>query len=1100
MSIFEPAVVKHLWKASLPAKDAKTLDAEWKKNVETRVATWKKKDSDNLASDAQLLFEAECVEYVTRIYNATTAHGNAKGSKAIPPKLPLSVPILGPRFRAPTYLEQYKRNGNAKVVPDVLDLVPITILHPFYLVNAGVDNCPQCGSTETSWRDGGWTGAGPRNVHGARVEERAVGYQLRCRNSLEDSSWCPNLFKPFCCYARTFDIIAELRLSSTAAGLAENIKQLHLLEMKQCTYEYLQHLKAAKPALFSKPVLEMREDSVVSISSDLITDLYELFSARARQAESSKYLRTLSAISVSTDATFKAPAKAKIVQKDGTRAQPLKGGIVSFLNEKNEIVGWRICMTQANTELQEMLAGLKRRCDLLRVAYPEMLIADNCCHVRGSVIKVIPSIKVAQDIWHLLMRMLLVILNGSRNPHRRNVAEDIVNALLKKRSQQGSGAEYWSREEQVRRFKDVYEKYAQLGEVWTAAADKVYSDQLAHVQKGCLSRTRNDVLSDGSRIEGSHKGWNSIQRSFSTGIENFLALSHDFVLRRNIRVIQKHGDGSRFGLSTNGCHHVGLVDAINRLFNELARTHVGPGNTELALLPTLADIASKEFFGLAPSELSLDTLIPFDDIKEEEPFDQLESLLGEDLSDVGTIAHQLEIDPVLLSQPRTATVTSVAQLPSMPAPTPIAPAPTPTPISSVQASASVDGSSSIVPQKRGAADLDGHDENSSISPSLMLMDITEPIAIRNAKRICLDKPPGEPLPSPSTTASAPAPGSSTAVPPIPSAGPIHPFFSKSGDANGNVARTTVIYHLCDYHFQLLLLRYTNIDARCLNITSNVQFYLFMDLRAKHQWSTFTMSPRKWTAATSTYNDALFALLSAKPKSEEYIAKVPKALMEKLSEVEGKILQRLSTNKFTSAKNTETFWRKHCFAVPLMKLDTGAKDEDPVASESLEGINTLKAKTPRKAPVCQRCMQLLNPGGKQSPLNHKRDYCSDGVCRKSKVDDMLPPWPQPAGVYINGSTFDAMAFLAAIRTLYTKTLNDNLRREDYELEDDALGSSLASRLTTDVQPNQSLFQMYRDFSLADNTAEDLVVIVEGTRYLRVDCLDDCSGATILTHPL
>ncbi|KAF8995281.1 hypothetical protein BDZ89DRAFT_1001453 [Hymenopellis radicata] len=937
MSIFEPAVVKHLWKASLPAKDAKTLDAEWKKNVETRVATWKKKDSDNLASDAQLLFEAECVEYVTRIYNATTAHGNAKGSKAIPPKLPLSVPILGPRFRAPTYLEQYKRNGNAKVVPDVLDLVPITILHPFYLVNAGVDNCPQCGSTETSWRDGGWTGAGPRNVHGAAVEERAVGYQLRCRNCKQNGSthYCfaltnmmfwqnwepwkiprgvPIFLSRSAVTRELFDIIAELRLSSTAAGLAENIKQLHLLEMKQCTYEYLQHLKAAKPALFSKPVLEMREDSVVSISSDLITDLYELFSARARQAESSKYLCTLSAISVSTDATFKAPAKAKIVQKDGTRAQPLKGGIVSFLNEKNEIVGWRICMTQANTELQEMLAGLKRRCDLLRVAYPEMLIADNCCHVRGSVIKVIPSIKVAQDIWHLLMRMLLVILNGSRNPHRRNVAEDIVNALLKKRSQQGSGAEYWSREEQVRRFKDVYEKYAQLGEVWTAAADKVYSDQLAHVQKGCLSRTRNDVLSDGSRIEGSHKGWNSIQRSFSSGIENFLALSHDFVLRRNIRVIQKHGDGSRFGLSTNGCHHVGLVDAINRLFNELARTHVGPGNTELALLPTLADIASKEFFGLAPSELSLDTLIPFDDIKEEEPFDQLESLLGEDLQ----IA----------------------------------------------------------------------------------------IAIRNAKRIRLDKPPGEPSPSPSTTASAPAPGSSTAVPPIPSAGPIHPFFSKSGDANGNVAPNHS--HLSSLRLplpsppsapelktqltrsQLLLLRYTNIDARCLNITSNVQFYLFMDLRAKHQWSTFTMSPRKWTAATSTYNDALFALLSAKPKSEEYIAKVPKALMEKLSEVEGKILQRLSTNKFTSAKNTETFWRKHCFAVPLMKLDTGAKDEDPVASESLEGNstvvsakqsttstvsantneNTLKAKTPRKAPVCQRCMQLLNPGGKQSPLNHK----------------------------------------------------------------------------------------------------------------------------------
>ena len=36
----------------------------------------------------------------------------------------------------------------------------------------------------------------------------------------------------------------------------------------------------------------------------------------------------------------------------------------------------------------------------------------------------------------------------------------------------------------------------------------MHADQLAHVKKGCLARSRDDVRTDGSRIEGSHAAWN----------------------------------------------------------------------------------------------------------------------------------------------------------------------------------------------------------------------------------------------------------------------------------------------------------------------------------------------------------------------------------------------------------------------------------------------------------------------------------------------------------------------------------------------------------------------------------------------------------------
>ncbi|KAF9023549.1 hypothetical protein BDZ89DRAFT_1069799 [Hymenopellis radicata] len=721
-----------------------------------------------------------------------------------------------------------------------------------------------------------------------------------------------------------------------------------------------------------------------------------------------------------------------------------------------------------------MLTGLKARCDALGVPYPEMMVADNCCHVRGSAVFVMPSIKVVQDIWHLLMRMLAVILDGTRNPYWLQVAQELVDALLETRAGNGHGAVYRPRDEQVKRFKAVYEKYAHIGGVWNAAAEKVYRDQLAHVEKGCTARTRSDILSDGSRIEGSHKGWNSIQRSFASGVENFVALSHDFVLRRNIRVVQKlTGTAVEFGLSTHGCHHISLVNEVNRRFNDCLVTHPPVAGVTIQSRPLLANIKSGETFGLVPS---LITLVSFDDLESKEPIDPdngLEALLHSDtdLTDLDALAQRLGVDPTLLLQPQpTATEKLDPSLASTQADLTVGPAAAAPQSASPLTPDIATSSSNLAPAvysaitgKRPAEHSDAH---SFIDIDAMDCD--------NNSQVFNSSPEGEPaskrvrltqdqavLPAATSTisstrkqTSATSERLSTLQDPLPP-----PKFSPG--RNKQLTRS-----------QLLLMHHTNIDPRSLS------------------WASFSMSPAKWKNTTKLYNQALQSL-SEEPTSQfTFIAKSVKTLMDKLNTVEAQVLRRLQTGDFVSSNGTDTFWKKHCSSVVLTKAEPGpavlGSDGLNASSNTLEAGATSSMKL---APVCKQCNQLLYLSGQRSTLNHARDFCSDGVWKKTQadIDDELPKWPQPAGIYDKGITFNAFALLEAIRELYQKVLSNGLQPTDYELEEDALVDSLNKRIAMDVRPGEVLFKLYKDFTLSFDTPETLFVTINNVQYLHILCL-------------
>lgn len=128
-------------------------------------------------------------------------------------------------------------------------------------------------------------------------------------------------------------------------------QEFHLIEYHRRRLEYYRNVEEtlSRPSVitisvvrFSEP-FDMNGYAASPISDDLLSDVYAMFSDRTRRDESSRYLRSLPVQTLSIDATFKFAKKASIVMKteDGEeRVTPMKGGVLSGINQSNETVVW----------------------------------------------------------------------------------------------------------------------------------------------------------------------------------------------------------------------------------------------------------------------------------------------------------------------------------------------------------------------------------------------------------------------------------------------------------------------------------------------------------------------------------------------------------------------------------------------------------------------------------------------------------------------------------------------------------------------------------------------------------------------------------------
>ncbi|KAH0839708.1 hypothetical protein J3R83DRAFT_632 [Lanmaoa asiatica] len=264
---------------------------------------------------------------------------------------------------------------------------------------------------------------------------------------------------------------------------------------------------------------------------------------------------------------------------------------------------------------------------------------------------------------------------------------------------------------------------------------------------------------------------------------------------------------------------------------------------------------------------------------------------------------------------------------------------------------------------------------------------------------------------------------------------------------------------------------TGINPESLVIKGDDEFFLFMEMRAEFNWVSYEMTSRKWVEATEEYNCRLVRKVGTAT-----IKKNPLALIRKLGEMEARLIDRVLRDDFKSKRNTEAFWRHHCFVVNLVKA------------------NTTTGKKPRKVPTCSRCKTIMYPGPEKSATNHKRGICADGVRSKLTPElPELPHWPQPHGVFSDGETFHPQAFFKMVQEVYEITvLGSAVGLTVLLVEAQAFLLMLAARLIiltdADGQPTLALFKLYPGFKIDNSVSSDHIVQHEGAEYLRVNYLE------------
>ncbi|EGN93399.1 hypothetical protein SERLA73DRAFT_156341 [Serpula lacrymans var. lacrymans S7.3] len=262
------------------------------------------------------------------------------------------------------------------------------------------------------------------------VEEQALGYQLQCR-ACQDGSDNAQMGGDYCYATTNYTFWEKWEFWETPANIPIFFKCCAI------TYELFDLIIEFHPTSTSSGLLENNKYVQENWSHVNTCKLYQ----------------TYTGICISINNMFKAANKVTVATKQKAQIRMLKGGILSVVNKRNEIIAWvghdfydfgtaslpqiicqRLCQSQSNTEIEELFVGLKHHYNELGIALPEMVIADNCCHIHSAVLRVMPDAQLGLNVFHPIMRYLATIVNGTKNPFCTAVARELSNAIYKTRA------------------------------------------------------------------------------------------------------------------------------------------------------------------------------------------------------------------------------------------------------------------------------------------------------------------------------------------------------------------------------------------------------------------------------------------------------------------------------------------------------------------------------------------------------------------------------------------------------------------------------------------------------------------------------------------
>lgn len=109
-------------------------------------------------------------------------------------------------------------------------------------------------------------------------------------------------------------------------------------------------------------------------------------------------------------------------------------------------------------------------------------------------------------------------------------------------------------------------------------------------------------------------------------------------------------------------------------------------------------------------------------------------------------------------------------------------------------------------------------------------------------------------------------------------------------------------------------------------------------------------------------------------------------------------------------------------------------------------------------------------------------------------DEVPDWPQPPGIFSNGTHFHPIVFLQTIKDLYEKFVIQGANAVDLGTDYEAF-AKLLTRRTSTSEDGTIYFQLFESLTLSPPIPEFIQTRADGKQYLRIDCLSEKGSASM-----
>lgn len=141
-------------------------------------------------------------------------------------------------------------------------------------------------------------------------------------------------------------------------------------------------------------------------SNDKLMDLFPMQFERHKSLYENNMLKQAGKI-LSCDHTFRTSKHIGVTREDGRFVNQFQNVFLG-LNENGQVLTWKFTKTTAASEIIDTLKELKDRFNRSDTNL-EMIIVDDCCHVKNLYEQTFLGVRVRLDLFHACMRVVQTV-------------------------------------------------------------------------------------------------------------------------------------------------------------------------------------------------------------------------------------------------------------------------------------------------------------------------------------------------------------------------------------------------------------------------------------------------------------------------------------------------------------------------------------------------------------------------------------------------------------------------------------------------------------------------------------------------------------------